>query len=458
MRNKILNGDIIRTAVTLGWPVMLSNIFQTLYDLTDAFWVGKLGSEALAAPSISWPIMFLFISLGAGFGIAGVSLVSQYTGAGQPEKANKAAGQLLISSLIGSCVMAILGFIFTGDVLRLMGASKAVQSTATPYLQIKFLSVPLLFCMFVFTSLLRGYGDTRTPMMLTISSAVLDTVLDPFFVFGLYSLPKMGVAGAAFTDLISRGSAAIIGISLLFSGKVGIKLKLSYLKPNTPWIKKIASIGVPSSIARSGSALGFVALMHLVTIEDKLLSEEGILLAAYGAGSRIMSIVHVMIWGGVTAVSTMVGQNLGANQNERAGEIVKKLLLFFFSATTVGSAAIYFLRVPLYQLFINDPAVLKTGSTFMTFMASAIPFFALFRLSGSVFDGSGHTKPSMVLSLTRLWGLRIPLSYVLYFVFWMGATGIWTGMTIGNFVGAILSVAWLSRGKWKKKVIEESRP
>lgn len=303
--------------------------------------------------------------------------------------------------------------------------------------------------------MLRGYGDTRTPMILTISSAVFDTILDPFFVFGWGFLPKMGATGAALTTLITRGIVGIIDLYLLFSGRVGIRLKLSDLKPDFRWIKKIVSIGVPSSIGQSGTALGFVALMSLVTIEDSSLGGEGTLLAAYGIGSRIINMVNVILWGGVSTVSTMVGQNLGANQNERAGKIVKKLLVTFFFLAVVASAAVYFLRVPLYQFFIDDPAVLDMGSTFITFFVPSVPFFAAFRMIGGVFEGSGHTKPSMVLSLIRLWALRISLSYVFYLVFGMGAVGIWIGMALGNFGGAALSAAWLSRGTWKKKVIEE---
>ncbi|MDH5451331.1 MAG: MATE family efflux transporter [Candidatus Bathyarchaeota archaeon] len=458
MRNNILDGGIIRTAMTLGWPVMLSNVFETVYNLTDAFWLAKLGSEAVAAPSISWPIMFLFISLSAGFGIAGISLVSQYTGAGLSEKANKAAGQLVIFLLGSSCIAALGGFIFAGDVLYLMGASENIQTITTPYLQIVFLGLPFLFTHFAFRSTLRGYGDTRTPMILTISSAVLDTALDPFFVFGWGVIPQMGVVGAALTTLMTRGLVAIIDLYLLFSGKVGIKLKLADLKPDLSWLKKIISIGGPSAIGMSGTASGFVVLIGLVSTEDRLLSGEGTLLAAYGIGSRLINFVNVILWGGLSAMSTMIGQNLGANQNKRAGEIAKKLLLFFFFLSAVASATIYFFRVPLYQLFINDPAVLDAGSTFITFFVFSVPFFTLFRMVGGVFEGAGHTKPSMILSLIRLWGLRTLLSFTFYFVVGLGAAGIWAGMTIGNLGAAVLSVAWLSKGTWRKKVIEEQLP
>jgi len=455
MRGSILGGGIIRTALTLAWPVMLSNAFETVYNLTDAFWLGKLGPEAVAAPSISWPIMFLFISLSAGFGISGISLVSQYTGAGLPEKANKSAGQLLFVLLSSSCAAMILGFLFAGDILTLMGASQIVQATTTPYLQVMFLAMPFLFFHFGFRATLRGYGDTKTPMILTIASSVLDTALDPFFVFGWGPIPQMGVVGAALTTLMTRGLAAIIGMYLLFSGRLGIKLKLSDLKPDLSWMKKVVSIGVPSAIGLSGTALGFVVLISLVSIEDRLLPGEGILLAAYGIGSRLINFINIVLWGGVSAISTMVGQNLGANQNARAVETVKKLLLSFAILSVTGSAVIYFLRVPLYTLFISNLEVLDAGSTFITFFVFSVPFFTIFRMVSGVFEGAGNTRPSMILSLIRLWGLRTLLAYVFYFFLGMGAAGIWAGMAIGNVGAAALSVAWLSNGTWKRRVIEE---
>jgi putative MATE family efflux protein len=434
---------------------MLSNVFETVYNLTDAFWLGKLGPEAVAAPSISWPIIFLFMSISAGLGISGISLVSQYTGAGLPEKANKAAGQLLFVLLSTSLVASIVGFPFAGGVLALMGASQVVQATTTPYLQVMFLALPFLFFHFGFRATLRGYGDTRTPMILTIASSVLDTALDPFFVFGWGPIPQMGVVGAALTTLMTRGLVAIIGMYLLFSGRLGIKLGLSDLKPDISWVKKVVSIGAPSAIGLSGTALGFVVLISLVSIEDKLLPGEGVLLAAYGIGFRLVNFINIILWGGVSAISTMVGQNLGANQHERATEIAKRLLLVFFILSLTGSAVICFLRVPLYRLFINSPEVLDAGSVFITFFVFSVPFFTVFRMASGVFEGAGNTRPSMVLSLIRLWGMRTLLAFVFYFVFGMGAAGIWAGMTIGNLGAAALSVAWLSRGTWKRRIIDE---
>jgi putative MATE family efflux protein len=455
MRDHILGGDIVRTALLLGWPVMAANVAETIYNLTDTFWLGRLGPEAVAAPSISWPIVFLFMSISSGFAVAGVSLVSQYTGAGMPKKANKSAGQLLFVLLVTSLGAAMVGFPFAGDILALMGASQVVQATTTPYLRVMFAALPFLFFHFGFRAMLQGYGDTKTPMILTVAACVLDTALDPFFVFGWGPIPEMGVVGAAVTTLMTRGLVAVIGIYLLFSGRLGIMLKLADLKPDLGWLKRVVAIGGPSAIGLSGTALGFVALISLVSVEDKLLPGEGVLLAAYGIGFRLVNFINIVLWGGVSAVSTMVGQNLGANQEARAGTIVKRLLLAFFLLSLAGCAAIYVLRGPLYQVFINDPAVLDAGSVFITFFVFSVPFFTVFRMVSGVFEGAGNTRPAMVLSIVRLWGLRTLLAYVFYYVLRMGAAGIWAGMTIGNLGGAALSVAWLSRGSWKQRVIDE---
>jgi putative MATE family efflux protein len=454
MRKQILENDILRTAMTLAWPVMLSNAFQTVYNLTDAFWLGKMGPEAVAAPSIAWPIMFLLISLSGGFGIAGLALVSQYTGAGEPEKATKASGQLLTILLTASSIVAIVGFFLAEHILRLLNVPEGVLSGTTSYLKITFLGLPFMFSHFGFQALLRGYGDTRTPMILSVSSALLDTILDPFFIFGWLGLPAMGVSGAALTTVITRGISGVIGMYLLFSGKVGIKLKLAHLKPDFHFMKRIVSIGLPSSIGQSGTALGFTLLTSLISIEDKVLGGTGLLLSAYGIGNRISSLVQIVIIGGVSDISTMVGQNIGANQPDRVKEIVKKLFITFIAISIIESILIYLLRIPIYRFFIDNESVISLGSTYITFFIPFIPFFTIFRLCTSVFQAAGKTRISMVLSLIRLWGMRILLSYLFYFVFKMGVNGIWMGLALGNFGAAILSIVLLIKTNWQQKIIE----
>lgn len=219
-------------------------------------------------------------------------------------------------------------------------------------------------------------------------------------------------------------------------------------------MKRIASIGIPSSIGQSGTALGFTLLTALISTEDKVLGGSGLLLGAYGIGNRLSSLIEIVIFGGVSALSTMVGQNLGADQNERAGEIVKRLFLAFIGISTAESIVIYLFRIPLYRFFIEDQTVIALGSTYITLFVPFFPFFTVFRLCMSVLEVAGRTKDSMILSLIRLWGMRIFLAYVFYFFLGMGAVGIWSGLAVGNVGSALLSIAWLLRGGWKQKIID----
>ena len=454
MRERILNGNILKTAFTLAWPVMLSNAFQTFYNLTDAYWLGKVGPEAVAAPSISWPIMFLLISLSAGFGIAGLSLVSQYVGAGRMEEAKKASGQLFTLFVVASVSISLVGVLGAEFILKLMNIPEGVLSIAVDYLRITFLGVPFMFLSFGFQALLRGYGDTRTPMVLSIGSAVLDAISDPFFVFGWWGLPAMGASGAALTTVITRGLSGLIGTYLLFSGRVALHLTWSDLKPDWELIRKIIKIGVPSSIGQSGTALGFTVITSLVAAEDNVLGGMGYLLSAYGIGSRISSLIQIIIMGGTTALSTMVGQNIGASNMTRVSEIVKKLFFVFLSVSILESLLIFIVRVPLYEFFITDPNVVSLGATYMTYFVPFFPFFTVFQLCMSVFQAAGKTRITMILSLIRLWGMRILFSYILYYIFGMGALGIWLGLALGNITSAALSLGYLYRGNWRESIID----
>ncbi|UCH01593.1 MAG: MATE family efflux transporter, partial [Candidatus Bathyarchaeota archaeon] len=391
MREQILGSGITPTALRLAWPMMLSSVFQTVYNLTDALWLGRVGPEAIAAPSISWPIIFLFISLSAGLGMGGTTLVAQYTGAGDRVQSNRVAGQLVLILLTTSTVLAGMGFVFVDSVLQLMNIPDSVFTVTANYMRITFLGLPFMLMHFGFQSLLRGYGDTRTPMILSVVSAVSDMVLDPFFVFGWLGLPALGAEGAALTTVLTRGAAGIIGLYLLVSGRVGIKVTSHHLRPDLPLIKRILKIGVPSALGQSTTALGFTVLTSLVAIEDGVLGGKGLLLSAYGIGNRVSSIVNMIIFSGSSALATMVGQNLGANQLDRAWAIVKQLFLAFIGIAVVESIIVYLLRAPIYQVFIDNATVIALGANYMAFFVPFIPGFAVFRLATSVFDAAGKT-------------------------------------------------------------------
>lgn len=447
-QERLTQGPITHSLLRLAWPIMLSNLFQTVYNLVDTLWLGRLGKVAVAAPTIAWPLVFLVISLGAGVTIAGTALVAQYTGARRHEEANLAAGQVFTFTSILAVILAAGGAMAAHPLMVLMGAGPDLLEPAASYLRIIYAGIPAMFGMFIVTALLNGVGNTVTPMKLMGVSVVLNIVFDPLFIFGWGPFPAWGVAGAAVATILSRGIVAIYGIYLLFSGKVEIQLHLHHLRLHWETIKRIIVIGLPASLGQTGTALGF-------SIMTGILARFGTaVVSAFGIGNRIISIVTMPAMGLGQATATMVGQNLGAEETKRAERSAWTGMGISTAFLLAGSVAVYALRASLVRVFIDDPEVISLGAQMFAITAMAFPFMGILQVIIGTYQGSGHTVYSMFFSLFRLWGMRIPLVYFLGFTLAMGADGVWWAMFISNFGTAILSLGFFLSGNWKRRVIK----
>jgi putative MATE family efflux protein len=454
-KNHILEGPIIRTLFILGWPIMVTNLLHTMYNLVDMFWLGRLGpsesTNAVAALQISWPIIFLLMSLAIGFGSAGVALVSQYTGAQNTKEANRSAGQVLSMSLLFGVTIGVLGFMFSSEIVDLLGLEEGIADLATLYLKIIFLGMPFMFVSFVFGFVLRAYGDTVTPMKVEGATVLLNVVLDPILIFGLFGLPRMGVMGAALATVFSQSVSSMIALYILFTGRCGIKLTLPYLKPVKWRVSQILKIGIPASIGQSGTAFGFVIMMYVIA----RLPNQGAVLAGYGIGDRLINLMFIAINGLGVGVSTILGQSLGADNIPRAEEAAKKGMFLMFSILVLGCAILFPLRGVAINVFIDSEDVIFEGANFLKVFLFGVPFFGIFSAINACFLGSGHNVPSMVIELSRLWGMRIPFAYVFGFIVGWSTTGVWFGMGLSNVVGAVVALALFQTGIWKEKVIKE---
>lgn len=453
MQKMILDGPIIKTLFVLGWPIMLANLFQMMYNLADTFWLGRVSLEAVAAPQLAWPLVFLFVSFAAGLGVAGVALVSQYTGAGDPEEVKKSAGQVMSLLTIISIVISVLGVLGTDFILEFMGPDPEVFELASPYIKVIFAGMPFMFIIVIYSFILRGWGDTRTPMYITAFSVVLNMVLDPFLILGVEGfIPSLGVFGAGLATLISRSIGGFVCLYLLFRGKNTLTISTSDLKIEKKRAKKIFKIGIPSSIGQAMVALGFVLLVAFAA------QISTVVLATYGVGDRVISIVFIITGGLVGAAVTMMGQNLGARNMERAKKVLYQTMavtaLFLFAC----SVMFYLLRAQIFELFIADETVIdeviREGERFYLIFGFSIAFFGIFATAQSAFQAAGHTVPSMILGIVRLWAMRIPMAFIFAFTLGWGADGIWAGMALSNLTSAIVAVAWASRGTWMRGVIE----
>jgi len=461
MREQILKGPIVKTLILLAYPLIINQLVQVLYNLTDTFWLGKLGREELAAPGTAWPLIWFFMSIGAGFATAGFAFVSQYVGAGNYEKANRSAGALYSLMMLFAIGVGAFGVVSAPYLLNFMGVSETIYPYALAYTRVIFGGIPFAFTLFAFNFLLRAIGDTRTPVKINIATVLLNLVLDPFFIFGWGPFPELGVVGAAVATMLSNSLGSIVGGYLLFTGKVGIRLTLKNLKPDPYFYSRIFRVGLPASVGTSTTALGFVILTRIIFTIGKLYGQahgmegfEDVAFATYSITNRLTNFMFAFSDGISMAMGTMVGQAIGAKLYERAKEIAEKAMAINFTILGVGTLLFALFRVQIFSFFINDPAIIAESAKVVKYFSASLPFFGIFSAVNNVFQSSGHTKKSMLLSMFRLWGLRLPLSYGLG-VLTRDTAGLWLGMGLSNVLGALVALAWFLRGSWMRAIIDE---
>ena len=260
----LTEGSIIGTLTKLAIPIILANLLQTAYNLVDTFWVGRLGANAVAAVSVSFPVIFLIVSLGGGLTMAGTILIAQYKGKKDNEALNHITTQTLVLVFTLSIILSIFGYAISDTLLRLINVEDVIFQDASSYLKISFLGMIMIFTYMVFQSLMRGIGEVKIPMYIVLGSVLLNLVLDPLFIFGKGFIPAFGVRGAAVASIATQTFSTVIGLVILLKGNYGLKLNLKKYFPDTELIKKIFKLGIPSSLEMSMRALGMLAMTYLL--------------------------------------------------------------------------------------------------------------------------------------------------------------------------------------------------
>lgn len=443
-------GPILGVLVRLAVPIVATNVFQTLYQLIDTFWVGRLGADAVAAVSLSFPVLFFLISAGGGMAIAGAILVAQTFGARNQEAVDQAAGQTLVVVTAISVVLSGFGFLVTRPVMGLFSPEPQVAEMAVDYLQVSFAGLVAVFIYFVFQALLRGVGDVKTPMLVVAATVVLNFFLDPILILGLGPVPEMGVVGAAWATIIAQGLAGATGLVILFSGRYGVYLRLRHLRPRREFVGRILRLGIPSSVEQSTRALGLAVMMLLVA------SFGTIAIASYGIGARILSFVIIPAMGLSMATSTVVGQNVGARQNDRAEAAARLGMLSGFVGLATAGLLLFFFAEPLVRAFVpTEPEVIEMGARFMRIMALSFGFFGIQMVMSGALAGAGNTMAAMALSLVSFWVLRFPVAWVLSVPVGLGPDGVFWSFPISNVIAASIAVGWFLRGSWIRRVVDD---
>jgi putative MATE family efflux protein len=471
--NRFTDGSIVWPLLALAGPLTVTQLLQVAYNLTDTFWVGRLGTDAVTALSFSWPLIALLISLNGGLTNAGTILVSQHVGAGNDDRLDHVAGQTIAFVGLVSVAVATLGVAFAPQLLGAIGATPGtrVHGLAVTYTRIVVLGNVFTFAFYVFMALLRGWGDTKTPMYLMVLSVGLNIVLDPFLIlgfagnplfgwlglggvqatlFGVTGFTGFGVAGAAVATVASRAVAAVVGLWLLFGGRIGLHLTLGDLRLRVETVAKIVRIGVPGAIDQSTQSIAAIVMTALVAT----VSADAV--AAYGIGNRFISLVWLPTVAMGMSVETVVGQNLGGGHRERARRTVYVAIAILASAfLVVGAVTVWYAR-PIVGLFVTGPGagpIVDHGATFLRIVAPTWAIMAVYHMMNGAFYGAGSTRLAMRVGVTALWGVRGVAAVVLVLVVAVGASGAWYAIALSNVTAAVVGTVVFLRGRWLQDVI-----
>ena len=429
----------------MPFPIILGNILQTGYQLTDAFWVGRLGAAAVAAVSVSFPLTFLVIALGSGLAMAGATLSAQYMGAGRQDMVNHVAAQTMLMVTLSSIILGGVGYLLSPYLLQLLGVAPDVYDGALGFMRISFIGIIFVFIYAMFQALMRGIGQTKIPLLIVLGTVILNFILDPLFIFGIGVLPPLGVRGAAFATLITQAIAAAFGIVIFLRGRHGIHLSLQSFQPDFKYIKYAFFLGFPGSVELSTRGFGLMVMSFLVASFGTLT------IAAYGVGSNILQVVTIPAMGLSMAVSTLVGQNMGAGNIKRAARVtVFGACCGFVLLTLVGLMAYIFAPVLVSFFIPHDQEVIIQGVRFIRIMCLAWGGIGVQLCIVSAFRASGNMLVAMVIALVSQWMIQFPFAYVLSKHTHLHSAGLWWSFPVTNVIVSIVSVAWFAKGDWKK--------
>ncbi|WP_310922859.1 MATE family efflux transporter [Halogeometricum salsisoli] len=447
-RIDMTDGAVTPKLVSLSWPLVAGNLLQTVYNLADMFWVGRVGPEAVAAVSLMFPTAWMFVSVAMGVTAAAVALVSQHVGAGDDRSAERVVGQTLLLAVAVGVLLGIVGYLGRHPLLELIGAQGRVYTEALAYAEVLFVTLPFTFVFFAFRAVLRGAGDTRTAMWLVVVSAGLNVVLDPIFILGWGGVEPMGTRGAAVATLIARIVAAAAGLAILLHGGWGARLRLPDLRPDPTLLRKLVDVGYPATLDGLARSFAAVALAALVARFGAVAT------AAYGIGLRLMSVSWTVSGAVGQAAATGVGQNLGADTPDRAAEVTWKATAGTMAILGAVGAVVWAIPAAFMRVFIDDAAVVAAGVEMLTIVAPFWAFLGGLMVIQGAFRGAGRTRVSMALSLISRWVVRFPAAFVLAYVLSWGVTGLWWSLSLSGVVTFAVGCLWFLRGGWRSAVVE----
>ncbi|MBC35607.1 MAG: MATE family efflux transporter [Bacteroidetes bacterium] len=440
-------GSLPRAIFLLSVPMVLEMIMESVFAVADIFFVSRLGADAVATVGITESIMTLVYALSIGLAMATTAMVSRRIGEQKPKEAATTAFQAIITGLSISVIIAIPGYIFAEDILRLMGASGKMVTELSGYTKIMFAGNAVIMLLFIINAIFRSAGDAAIAMRVLWIANILNIILDPCLIFGIGPFPELGIKGAAIATNIGRGTAVVYQLFILFNGKRRIKLSWREVQVRFDLIYRLIKIslgGIGQNIIATSSWIG---LMRIVSIYG---SE---VLAAYTIAIRIIIFSLLPSWGISNAAATLVGQNLGAKQPERAERSI--WITGRVNMILMGFISIFFITMPEFfiQLFIQDAKVVEVGGVCLRILSYGFLAYGLGMVLINSLNGAGDTKTPTLINFLSFWMIEIPLAYFLAIIAGFEENGVFISVVIAEIFMVSIAYYFVKRGKWKLKQV-----
>ncbi len=438
-------GNEQNVLVRFAIPMIAGNLFQQTYAIIDSIIVGKLiGDKALAAVGASFPIIFALISFVIGIATAANIIISQFFGAKKIHKVQNAIDTIFVFIFFASLLIMIIGIGFSKWIFDITRLPEEILPQATIYLKTILSGTILLFGFNGISAILRGIGDSKTPLYFQAFAAILNIILDIVFIVAF----KMGIFGAALATVVSHGFTFILAALYLNRNHKIVKINFRHITFDREIFRHSVRIGLPSGFQQTFVALGMIALYRIVNNFGTNV------IAAYSVAGRIDSLAMVpsMIFG--QALSSFVGQNLGANKISRVKKGLNATMLISVIISIFTSLLVILLKEPLMGLFTKNDAIIEIGSQYLFIVSSCYIVFGIMSALNGIMRGAGDTLIPMINTLISLWIIRIPLAALLSHKY--NESGIWIAIPMAWTFGAIFSYIYYQTGNWKKKVIVKS--
>lgn len=437
-------GSLRKGIILLAIPMMLEMAMESVFALVDTFFVGRIGNGALTTVGLTEVMMTLVYSVAIGVSTAPMAMVARFIGEKDPGKAGLAAGQAILLGVFVSLLIAVPGFLFAEDLLRLMGATEAVIREGAGYTRIMFATNVVIMLLFVINGIFRGAGEAAKAMRVLWLANGINIVLDPIFIFGFGPIPALGVEGAAVATSIGRGIGVGYQFYLLSGGRSALRMRARAWVVDWGMQLRIVKIAANGAFQYLIASASWVFLMRIVAGFGEAA------VAGYTVAIRLILFTMLPAWGLANAAAAFVGQNLGAKKPERAEKgvwLALKMTVVYFG---VLSLFYFFFARPLVQGFVEEAAAVRYGTEALRVFAIGYVFFGVGMLPVQALNGAGDTRTPMLLNFVCFWLLEIPLGYWLGLELGYEVKGVVWAVVSAEIILSALALWMFVRGRWKE--------